>query len=122
MVYYKYRGRDTPQPQEQMTTTEAISTYTQELINKINDLNTNTEIHYSWDWGTKFHRIAKYDDNHDNSCTQVATDDRAFLFVSQANGDVIDAKGWNRRGRVLYNILNKESRDALYHELEVSHL
>ena len=105
-----------------MTTTEAISTYTQELINKINDLNTNTEIHYSWDWGTKFHRIAKYDDNHDNSCTQVATDDRAFLFVSQANGDVIDAKGWNRRGRVLYNILNKESRDALYHELEVSHL
>ena len=50
------------------------------------------------------------------------TDDRAFLFVSQANGDVIDAKGWNRRGRVLYNILNKESRDALYHELEVSNL
>ena len=104
-----------------MTTTEAISTYTQELINKINDLNTNTEIHYSWDWGTKFHRIAMYQDNHDNSYTQVAADDRVFCFINQATGDVFAPKGWNRRAKgVRFNILDKASRTDLFNAKEVA--
>lgn len=92
------------------------------LVNKLHELNTNEETQYGWDWGTKFHRIAKRDNNHDGSWQIVRDADHAFLFVSQETGDVYDAKGWNRRGRVLYNILNKESREALYHELEVSNL
>jgi len=94
----------------------------QKLINRCNELNTNKEIQYGWDWGQKFHRITKILDNHDGSYQTVRDADHAFVFVCQETGDVIDSKGWNRRGKVLYNILNKESRDALYHELEVSNL
>ena len=82
-----------------MTNTQAISKYTQELCNTLNDQNTNTEISYTWDWGTKFHRVAMYQDNHDNSYSQVAANDRVFCFIDQANGDVYAPKGWNRRAK-----------------------
>jgi len=92
------------------------------LIEKLDELNTNEDMRYSWDWQRKFHRIIKTDNNHDGSWQIVRDDDHAFLFVSQETGDVYEAKGWNRRGKVIYNLLNQESRDSLYHELEVSNL
>ena len=104
------------------TNFNTIRDQTQNLVNRLFELNTNKEIQYSWDWGTKFHRITKVDDNHDGSFKIVRDKNHVFLFISQETGDVYDAKGWNRRGRVLYNILDKESRDALYHKLEVSNL
>jgi len=104
-----------------MRNIEAISKYTQELCNTLNDHNTNTEISYSWDWGTKFHRIAMYQDNHDNSYTQVPADDRVYCFINQATGDVFAPKGWNRRAKgVRYNILDEASRTALFNAKEVA--
>ena len=104
-----------------MSNSQAISNYTQELCKTLNENNTNTEIRYTFDWGTKFHRVAMYQDNHDNSYSQVAANDRVFCFIDQQTGDVFAPKGWNRRAKgVRFNILDVASRTALFNAKEVA--
>ncbi len=104
-----------------MSNTQAITNYTQELCKTLNDNNTNTEIRYIANWGTKYHRVALYTDNHDNSYSKVMADDRVFCFVEGETGDVYAPKGWNRRAKgVRFNILDEASRTAFFKAKEVA--
>ena len=98
---------------------ETVRDLTQDLINALNKKNTNEDIHYSWDWGTKYHRVALYTNNHDNSYSKVIADDRVFCFIDQATGEVYAPKGWNRRGKVVYNLADEASKTELFTKLEV---
>jgi len=104
-----------------MSNSQSITNYTQELCRTLNNRNTNADIHYTFCWGSKFHRVALYTNNNDNSYTQVPADDRVYCFINQTTGDVFAPKGWNRRAKgVRYNILDEASRTALLNAKEVA--
>jgi len=105
-----------------MSNTQTITNYTQELCNTLNsNLPTDSDIHYCFDWGKKFHRIAIYTNNNDNSYSKVMADDKVFCFIDQETGDVLAPKGWNRRAKgVRFNILDEASRTDLFNAKEVA--
>ena len=112
---------NSPERQEQLARTKSINEATEELVNHLNKNNTNTDIVYTYDWGTKYHRIALYRNNYDNSYSKVVADDRVYCFIDQETGDVLAAKGWNRRAKgVRFNLLDEVSKAALFNAKEVA--
>jgi len=113
---------NSPERAEILSRKKSITEHTDKLIEHLNNnLPTDSDIHYCFDWGKKFYRIAIYTNNKDNSYSRVMADDKVFCFIDQETGDVLAPKGWNRRAKgVRFNILDDASRTDLFNAKEVA--